>query len=189
MGIQGVRDDVLLLPGNRYRLVLSTSSVNFELQSEAEQDALIETYQAFLNSLTTSIQIVVRVRELDIDQYLNEFEAAQASETQKVYRRQLRGYTKFVRKLVSGNKILSRRFFVVIPYDSRANEDFELVKEQLLLQQEIIVKGLERLGITSRRLTGLEILELFYGFYQPERSKIQPLTQELLRQANATDHL
>src|SRR5476651_753678 len=149
IGVQEVRDDMLVLPGNRYRLVLSTSSVNFELQSEAEQDALVETYQAFLNSLTTPIQILVRVRELDIDQYLNEFEAARALEIQAVYRQQLQGYTKFVRKLVSGNKILSRRFYVVIPYDAGAGagEDSQLIKEQLMLRQEIIVKGLERLGI------------------------------------------
>jgi hypothetical protein len=189
IGVQEVRDDMLVLPGNRYRLVLSTSSVNFELQSEAEQDVLVETYQAFLNSLTTPIQILVRVRELDIDQYLNEFEAAQALETKAVYRQQLQGYTKFVRKLVSGNKILSRRFYVVIPYDAGTGEDSQLIKEQLMLRQEIIVKGLERLGITSRQLSSLEILDLFYGFYQPERSKIQPLTKELLRQANATDYL
>ena len=189
MGVQGVRDDVLVLPGDRYRLVLSTSSVNFELQSEDEQDALVETYQAFLNSLTTPIQIFVRVRELDIDRYLEEFESMQEKEPEKVYRQQLQGYGKFVRKLVKGNKILSRRFYVVIPYDGRSDEEFALVKEQLALRKEIVAKGLERLGMTSKQLTSLEIMELFYGFYQPEHSKIQPLTEELLRQANATNHL
>ncbi len=189
IGVQKVRDDVLVLPGNRYRIALNTSSVNFELQSEEEQDALVETYQAFLNSLTIPIQILIRVRELDVNRYLGEFEASRAHETQEVYKKQLQGYSKFVRSLVSGNKILSRRFYVVISYDGRADEDFELAKEQLLLSKEIVTKGLERLGITSKQLTSLEILDLFYGFYQPERSKTQPLTQELVRRANATDYL
>ena len=42
--IKGVKDGILLLPGNKYRAVLELSSINFELKSEAEQDALIETY-------------------------------------------------------------------------------------------------------------------------------------------------
>src|ERR1039458_2378487 len=65
IGVQEVRDNVLILPGNRYRTVLATSSVNFELQSEEEQDALVDTFQAFLNSLTVPIQILIRVRELE----------------------------------------------------------------------------------------------------------------------------
>ncbi len=52
-GIKEVRDNILVLPGNRYRVVLSTSSLNFELQSEDEQDVLVDTFQSFLNSLTT----------------------------------------------------------------------------------------------------------------------------------------
>lgn len=188
IGVQEVRDNVLILPGNRYRTVLATSSVNFELQSEEEQDALVDTYQAFLNSLTVPIQILIRVRELDIDRYLEDFQAAQAHETQAVYQQQLQNYSKFIRQLVSGNKILSRRFYVVIPYENRA-ADFALAKEQLMLKQEIIIKGLERLGMTAKQLTSLEVLDLFYGFYQPGRSKTQPLTHELVRQTDAANYL
>ena len=89
IGIQEVRDGVLVLPNNRYRLVLATSSLNFELQSAAEQDVIIDTFQSFLNSLTTPIQILIRVRELDIDRYLEELHTSRASETQKIYRQQL----------------------------------------------------------------------------------------------------
>jgi hypothetical protein len=53
-----------------------------------------------------------------------------------------------------------------------------------MIEQEIIIKGLEKLGMTARQLTGLEILDLFYNFYNPERSKIQPLAQAIVRQTN-----
>ena len=45
--IENISDGMLKLPGNKYRLVLSTSSLNFELKSEDEQDALIDTYESF----------------------------------------------------------------------------------------------------------------------------------------------
>ena len=47
VGIKEVRDGILILPYNRYRALLSTSSVNFELQSEDEQDVIIDTFQTF----------------------------------------------------------------------------------------------------------------------------------------------
>jgi hypothetical protein len=184
IGIKEVRDNILVLPGNRYRAVLTTSSLNFELQSEDEQDALVDTFQSLLNSLTTPIQILIRVREVDIDRYLEEFEIRCSEEEQAVYKKQLQNYGEFIRTLVSGNKILSRKFYVVIPLDSKEVLDFALVKERLLFEQEIIIKGLEKLGMTARALSSLEILDLFYSFYRPETAKTQPLSQAILKRTD-----
>jgi hypothetical protein len=184
IGIKEVRDNILILPGSRYRSILTTSSVNFELQSADEQDALVDSFQSLLNSLVSPIQILIRVRELDIDRYLEDFQSSRAEEQQVVYQEQLKHYSDFIRKLVAGNKILSRKFYVVIPYDNKANVDFALAREQLLMEQELIIKGLEKLGMTARQLTGLEILDLFYSFYRPEEAKIQPLTQALMQKTN-----
>ncbi|MDO8669674.1 MAG: TraC family protein [Candidatus Buchananbacteria bacterium] len=186
IGIKEVRDGILILPNNRYRLILATSSLNFELQSAAEQDVIIDTFQSFLNSLTTPIQILIRVRELDIDRYLEELRASRTEEKLDVYRKQLDHYSNFIKKLVAGNKILSRRFYLVIPYENKT-DDFYLAKEQLQLEQEIIIKGLEKLGMTARSLNSLEILDLFYSFYRPEQAKTQPLTKEIVRQTNGNN--
>ena len=65
--IKEVVDNILVLPNNEYRQILETSSVNFELKSEEEQDVIIDSFQNFLNALPCQIQILVRVREVDID--------------------------------------------------------------------------------------------------------------------------
>ena len=184
IGIKEVRDNILVLSDNSYRSILSTTSLNFELQSDEEQDILIEIFQSFLNSLTVPLQILIRVRELDIERYLENIQSSRSGETQIVYKEQLEHYGKFIRKLISGNKILSRKFYIVIPYDNRSVNEFYLAKEQLMLEQEIIIKGLEKIGMSARQLTGLEVLDLFYSFYRPEQSKMQPLAQEIVRQTN-----
>lgn len=188
IGIKEVRDGVLVLPGNRYRTVLATSSVNFELQSVEEQDAIVDTFQSFLNSLNSPVQILIRVRELDVERYLEDFAIARSSETEAQYKTQLATYSAFIRKLVAGNKILSRRFYLIVSYENREVSDFSLIREQLMLEQEILVKGLEKMGMTARPLSSLEILELFYSFYQPETAKTQPLAQALIRSAHAIDY-
>lgn len=184
IGIKEVRDGILILPDNRYRSVLATSSLNFELQSEEEQDVVVEAFQAFLNSLTVPVQILIRVRELDIDRYLEDFEDKLKNETEEIYSNQLKNYSEFIRKMVAGNKILSRRFYLVIPNDNKGKSDFQTAKEQLLLEQEIIIKGLEKIGMTARQLTSIEILDLFYSFYRPEQAKIQPLVEAIVRRTN-----
>lgn len=184
IGIKEVKDGILILPDNRYRTVLCTSSLNFELQSEDEQDVIVDAFQAFLNSLTVPIQILIRVRELDIDHYLEDFQTKLVDETEEVYKEQLSDYSQFIKHLVSGNKILSRKFYLVIPNDNKGKIEFETAKEQLLLEQEIIIKGLEKIGMTARQLSSIEVLDLFYSFYRPEQAKIQPLVQALTRKTN-----
>src|SRR3989344_30240 len=86
--IKEVKDNILILPGNRYRTILETSSINFELKSEEEQDALIDNFQNFLNSLPCTLQILIRVREVDVDSYLAEFTKKAETEHEKIYREQ-----------------------------------------------------------------------------------------------------
>jgi len=177
--IKEVVDNILVLPGNEYRQILETSSVNFELKSEEEQDVIIDSFQNFLNSLPCEIQILVRVREVDIDRYIEDIGKIKDKETIPAYKKQIEGYCTFVKKLVSGNKILSRRFYIVIPYKhTERHQDMKLIKEHLNLEKDIIIKGLERMQMKARSLTGLEILNLFYGFYNPESLKTQALTRE-----------
>ena len=179
INIKEVKDGVLILPEDRYRIILETSAVNFELKSEDEQDQIIDTFQNFLKSLPCPVQILIRTREIDIDTYLEGFLLHNNQETEKVYKDQLTEYTKFVKKLVSGNKILTRKFYIVIPYaQENAKLDFTLIQEQLNLNKEIVTKALEKLGMKARILGNLEILDLFASFYNPTHLKSQPLTQK-----------
>ena len=177
--IKEVVDNILVLPNNEYRLILETSSVNFELKSEEEQDVIIDSFQNFLNALPCKIQILVRVREVDIDKYLEDIGKTKEKETVPAYKKQIKGYCAFVKKLVSGNKILSRRFYIVIPYKhTERHQDWKLIKEHLSLEEDIIIKGLERMQMKARTLNGIEILNLFYTFYNSESMKTQALTKE-----------
>ncbi len=181
IGIKGVRDNILMLPNNQYRAILNVSSLNFELKSEEEQDAIIDTYESFLNSVGSNLQILIRTREIDMDKYLEELTERLDGEAEPVYRKQLKNYDEFIRSLITTNKILTRHFYVVIPYAASGKADFELIKEQLNQKVDITSKGMTRLGMHTKQLSSLEVLDLFYSFYNPAQAKIQPLTEQALQ--------
>lgn len=183
INIKGVKDGILMLPGDNYRLILEVSAVNFELKSEDEQDALIDTYESFLDSLPCPLQIVVRIRELDMDKYLADIHDLLNIEKEAVYKTQIKNYTEFVQGLVADNKILSRHFYVVLPYNAA---DFTSAKEQLSLNADMVSKGLMRLGMHTRELGSLEILDLFHTFYNPAQAKRQPISDQVARLLNSS---
>lgn len=181
IAIKGVRDGILMLPNNEYRAILQVSSLNFELRSEEEQDAIMDTYESFLNSMGTRLQILIRTREIDMDKYLEDLKVRLDDEPEQIYRDQLKNYDEFIRTLIQSNKILTRHFYIVIPYHASNKVDFELVQEQLNIKLDIVAKGMMRIGMHTKELSSLETLDLFYSFYSPTQAKIQPLTDHALQ--------
>jgi hypothetical protein len=161
--------------------VLEVTPVNFELRSEEEQDAIIDTYESFLNSVGSKLQILIRTREIDMDKYLEELRGRLEDETEPIYQTQLENYDEFIRSLIQSNKILTRHFYIIVPYTNTSKVDFELVEEQLNLTLDIVAKGITRLGMGARKLSSFEVLDLFYTFYSPAQAKLQPLTDQALQ--------
>src|SRR3990167_2809608 len=100
--IKEVKDGVLILPDNEYRVVIETSSINFELKSDEEQDVLLDSFQNFLNSLPCSLQILIRDREVDVNRYLDGISKSKLAEKEKVYKEQIDNYFKFIKNVVAG---------------------------------------------------------------------------------------
>lgn len=175
IAIKSVSDGVLELPNREHRIVIETSSINFHLMSEIEQDAVVDMYKAFLNSLSFPIQILQRVRSLDLDEYIHRFERQKETESNEIYRNQIDGYARYVKDLVKTNRILSRRFYIVIPYTTSKKKD-EDPREQLRARAGLVEKGLANIGVKSRELSSLELLDLFYTTFNTVDAKLQPLT-------------
>ena len=132
--------------------------------------------------MPSQLQILIRIREVDIDQYVDSIEILKQTENNPKYLEQIDDYTQFIRQLVSGNKILSRKFYIVLPYKPNNNKNaFDLAKTQLTLTQDMVIKALEKLGMKARTLSSLEVLNLFYSFYNKDQIKTQELNQTIMK--------
>ncbi len=116
--IRGVKNGVLILKNGGLRQILMVSGLNFDLKSEEEQNAITQGYQAFLNSLSFTVQIFIHSRKLNIDGYIQKLSAIELQEPNPLLRNQLAEYREFIRSFVSGNTIMTKTFFVVVPFDA-----------------------------------------------------------------------
>ena len=116
--VSEVRDGVMILKGGGLRSVLAVSSVNFSLKSEDEQNSIISSYQGFINSLDFSLQIVMQSRRLDVTPYIDLMKERLHSVTNQLLQLQIAEYIDFITQLVETAHIMSKTFFVVVPYDA-----------------------------------------------------------------------
>lgn len=187
LDIDTIREDTVILKNGSLRVVLMCSSVNFALKSEEEQEAIIYQFQNFLNSLDFPIQFVIHSRKMNIAPYIESLNKRQKEEDNELLRIQINEYTEFIKTFVEMTNIMSKTFYVVVPFTPAIietkkgflgklgfgkktmseEESFEQKKNQLWQRVETVIEDLHRLGIRAAPLNTEELIELFYGLYNP----------------------
>ena len=189
--VKEVRDGVVVLKDGSLRAILLASSLNFALKSEDEQTAFIVQFQNFLNSLDFSVQIFVQSRMLDISPYIATLEAAYKEQLDDLMRIQIREYIEFVKSFTEAANIMTKNFFVVVPYSPTSltipgrgpasllpwnrkkgsaeemNKTFEEQVTQLEQRISIVQQGLVRTGVRTVQLGTEEAIELLYKMFNP----------------------
>ncbi len=191
--IKEVRDGVVIMKDGSFRSVVLCTSVNFSLKSVDEQEGILYQFQNFLNSLDFSVQISIQSRELDIRPYLNTLEKRYNEELNDLLKMQIREYIQFVKNFTENQSIMSKSFFVIIPFSSvslfgsskkskgflpsnnkkdkkemaQKTDNFEENRMQLEQRISVVQQGLIRCGVKSAVLGTEEVIELFYKLFNP----------------------
>lgn len=187
--IQEIRDGVVILKDGSMRAIILASSLNFALKSGDEQNAIISQFQNFLNSLDFSVQIFIQSKKLDIRPYIALLEERYKEQITELMKIQTREYIEFIRTFVENSNIMTKGFFIVIPYlpplmtasknpvsnmFSRGktntileNEKFEEYRSQLEQRVGVVEQGLVRCGIRVAELGTEEVVELYYKIFNP----------------------
>ena len=199
--VKEVRDGVIVLKDGGYRAILMASSLNFALKSEDEQTAFIVQFQNFLNSLDFSVQIFIESRMLDIRPYIATLEAQYKEQLDDLMRVQIHEYIEFVKSFTEAANIMTKNFFVVVPYapavlgkgglreklpfgkakkdTGLANRTFEENVTQLEQRISVVQQGLVRTGVRTVQLGTEEAIELLYKMFNPgEQGKPMALATE-----------
>ncbi len=117
-----IRDNVLIMKDDWIRVVMKCSAINFLLKSEEEQNAIIVSYQRFLNSLNFPVQIIVRSTKLNIKWYISNLNSLALEQKNSLLQRQTYEYIDYLNKLIEFAQIMKKDFYIVIPFDNEENK-------------------------------------------------------------------
>jgi hypothetical protein len=117
-----IRDNLIVMKDGSSRMVLRVHALNFNLKSTEEQDAILMSYQRFLNSLNFPIQIVVRSLKVDIEAYINRLKNLALKQNNALLQEQTYRYIDFLTNLIDLAQIMKKEFYIIVPFDFEANE-------------------------------------------------------------------
>lgn len=188
--IKEIKDGIIVLKDGSLRAVLMASSINLGLKSDQEQEATLLQFQNFLNTLDFPTQIVIQSRKRNIRPYIAKLEARMKEQQEPLLKIQTREYIEFIKSFMEINDIMTKHFFVVVPYDSapinnsssfinkilpgggskkQEEEIQEFEEKRIQLEQRITIvqEGLKRTGVRTLLLKTPQIVELFFKTFNP----------------------
>jgi hypothetical protein len=203
--IAEIRDGIVIMSDGSYRSVVMVKSINFDLMSPQEQEAVEYNYQNFLNSLFFPIQIFIRSQKVDIAPYLEKLDKIRSEHDNMLLALLMDDYIGYITTLAQQTNIMDKKFYIIIPFfphvdvqkaltqsknfvtgfvDLFSNreqhvvineDDLEKAKTELRTRVQTVLSGLLQSNIQGLPLDTQELIELFYDTYNPDTATRQQL--------------
>jgi len=201
--IEEIDENLVILKDSSCCLILQVTALNFSLLSEAEQEAIIYSYAALLNSLTFPVQIVIKSKRKDISSYLKILLQAENDQRNPLLKNQVNKYRRFIEEMIRKNNVLDKKFYLVIPFFSvelgfkQATTSFNLfspkkgsspsfsksyliekAKMSLYPKRDHLIRQFARIGLFAWQLSTEELIALFHAIYNPEQTESQKISPQ-----------
>jgi hypothetical protein len=203
--IAEIRDGIVIMNDGSYRSVLMVKSINFDLMSQQEQEAVEYSYQGFLNSLYFPVQISIRSQRVDLQPYIEKLDKIRTEHDNMLLALLMEDYINYIDQLSQQTNIMDKKFYIVVPYfpvvdvqkaltqsknffgglaglfNSKEqhvviNEaELEAAKTELRNRVQATLQGLLQCGIQGLPLDTQELIELYYDTYNPDTATRQQL--------------
>lgn len=201
--IAEIRDGIVIMNDGTYRSVIMVKSINFDLMSSGEQEAVEYAYQGFLNSLYFPIQIFIRSQKVDIGPYIDRLDKIRTEHDNMLLALLMEDYIGYIDVLARSTNIMDKKFYIVIPYASSPSAEKQLesnrgfiggfvelfnkkemrvvinekeldkAKTELRNRVQAVMGGLQQCGVKSLPLDTEELIELYYDTYNPDTATRQ----------------
>lgn len=203
--IAEIRDGIVIMNDGSFRSVVMVKSINFDLMSQQEQEAVEFNYQNFLNSLYFPIQIFIRSQKVDIAPYIEKLDKIRSEHDNMLLALLMEDYISYITALAQQTNIMDKKFYVIVPFFPHVdiqkaftqsknfitgiadlfsskeqhvviNEaDLEKAKTELRNRVQAVLSGLMQSNIQGLPLDTQELIELFYDTYNPDTATRQQL--------------
>jgi len=203
--IAEIRDGIIIMNDGSFRTVVMVKSINFDLMSRQEQEAVEFNYQNFLNSLYFPIQIFIRSQKVDIAPYLEKLDKIRSEHDNMLLALLMDDYIGYISQLAMQTNIMDKKFYIVIPFFPHIDvqkaftqsknfvsgfaalfsskeqhvvineEELEKAKSELRNRVQSVLGGLLQCNIQGLPLDTQELIELFYDTYNPDTATRQEL--------------
>ncbi len=147
--IEEILNNGIIKTKNKYLKILKITSINYNLKSDLEKQAILNSYKVFLKTCNFDIQILIQSSKENLEKNIFNIQKNIQKKENKYLEKISENYIEYINKINSSKKSSSKNFYIIISKKiskEEYNESFEIVKNDLKEKYFKIKECLSRCG-------------------------------------------
>lgn len=117
---------------NNYVKIIKIIPINYDLKSNLEKEAILNSYKLFLKTCDFNIQIIIQSKKENLSKHFSNLKEISQKEENKKVKEIIEKYMIFIKNKNEENKSSSKNFYIIVNYNSenqiKEDEDKKLLE-------------------------------------------------------------
>ena len=150
---------VIKLKNKSFVKIIKIIPINYNLKSELEKEAILNSYKLFLKICNFDFQILIQSSKEDLNQIISQIN--NQSKKNKKTKEISESYIKYIKKLNYEQKSAAKNFYIIIKEKNKENIIENLEEKYLKIKENIFRCGNSAEEIKSKE----EVKEILISFF------------------------
>ncbi len=163
---------IIELEDNSYIKILEIIPINYNLKSDLEKEAILNSYKIFLKTCNFNLQILIQSNKEDLSHHISKIRKNINKKENKYLKILTENYIQYISKLNISKKSSLKKFFIIIKNNpiNKKEKNIEIIKQELNEKYLKIKECLSRCGNKVFVVdTKQEILKIFFSFLNTKK--------------------
>ena len=172
-----LENGIIKLKNNSYIKILKVSPINFNLKSNLEKEAILNSYKIFLKTCNFDIQILIQSKKEDLSKHIFKVKKINEKEDEKIINI-AEQYVKYIKENNKQKKSSSKNFYIILKEKSQENKNNfnneKIICEKLNDNFFKMKECLTRCGNITRNISDeTEIEDILFSFFNTRKELLK----------------
>ena len=172
-----LENGIIKLKNNKYIKILKIIPINYNLKSDLEKAAILNSYKTFLKTCPFQMQILIQSSKENLEKNIFNIQKNIQKKENKKLKKIANKYIEYINKINSNKKSSSKNFYLIISNEISKNqeniESIEIIKNDLKEKYFKIKECLYRCGNSVIEInTKEEIIKILKMFFNARKNNL-----------------
>ena len=172
--IEEILENGIIKTKSKYIKILKVTPINYNLKSDLEKQAILNSYKIFLKTCNFDIQILIQSSKENLEKNIFTIQKNIQKKENKYLEKISENYIEYINQINLNKKSSSKNFYIIISKkkskEQEYNESFEIIKNDLREKYFKIKECLSRCGNSVYEINNKEeILKIINSFFNTRK--------------------
>ena len=169
---QILKEGIIEIENNIYIKILEVTPINYNLKSDLEKEAILNSFKIFFRTCQFDIQILIQSNKEDLTHHISRIKKYVSKKENKYLKNISENYIQYISNLNNNKKSSSKKFYIIIknqPFNKK-EKNIEIIKQELNEKYIKIKECLSRCGNKVNNIDKKEeILKIFFSYLNTKK--------------------